>query len=288
MKTDADVLQTWLDMQDISDLDRDCLRVCGANPSGVFRLALGRHDWFYATPSNTKSAWRRILGARMVKNLPYADITHSDIATKPTDLVAPLQRSLTWQDGGDIALVLLIMAVYLWLWAHMGTVAICVWLLGFYCCLATLETTAKWCRLQAASQPKTTASTWQRWLMHTQQSTLLRSCLCLGLGYVAAWLLFTPAIAWFEQHYWGNASFEWVFAAYLLVAATDTLLNRHLGARFPNTTPATHFELWLYSRGGYRVCYAQASESASLACVQAWVTAQQQAAGITDTFTGRL
>ena len=170
-------------------------------------------------------------------------------------------------------MVLVFSAFYIWIRYFSASMELYVWLLGFYCCLTMLSTSAKWCHVLAQSSP---LKPWQSWTVVAEQSLILKGALCLSLGYACSLWIFNPLIQLFERHYWPNSGFELVFASYVLFACCDKWLNRRLDARLHTPEHAQHYELWLYNRDGSRTCYARANERASLELLQHWLKAQQQ------------
>ena len=273
-KSQPDILQAWLATQDLPPLDRQYMKYAAANDNEVFKMVMGNHDWMVVTPSDAKSGWGKILNLRMVKTWSFAELCDSRIAPQNKPLQElPFQQKLTWRDGGQILLMLAIMALVLWVWAITGTVELYVWMLGFYCWLCLQTTSAKYCQLRAQS---TTLKPWQTVWVFLAQSLFFRGVLCWVMGYVFARWLFMPLLQQFEQALWPKASMELAFAIYLLVAGLDWLLNRRLDARLNSAEHAQHYELWLYHRDGSRTCYARANERTSLELLQHWLKAQQQ------------
>ena len=273
-KYQADTLQAWLATQDLPSIDRLHMKYAAANDNEVFKMVAGNRDWMVTTPSAAKNGWGKILILRMVKTWSWAELCDSRIESQNKKLQdLPFQQNLTWRDGGQILLMLAIMALVLWVWASTGTVELYVWMLGFYCWLCLQTTSAKYVQLRAQT---TALKPWQTVWGFLAQSLFFRGVLCLVMGYVFARWLFMPLLHQFEQTLWPNASMELTFAIYLLVVSLDWFLNRRLDARLNSTEPAQHYELWLYHRDGSRTCYARANERASLELLQHWLKAQQQ------------
>ena len=275
-KSQPDVLQAWLATQDLPPLDRQYMKYAAANDNEVFKMVMGNHDWMVVTPCEAKNGWGKILNMRMVKTWSFAELCDSRIAPQNKPLQElPFQQKLTWRDGGSILLsmVLVFGAFYIWIRYFSASMELYVWLLGFYCCLTMLSTSAKWCRVLAQSMP---LKPWQSWTVVAEQSLILKGALCLSLGYACSLWIFNPLIQLFERHYWPNSGFELVFASYVLFACGDKWLNRRLDARLLTAEHAQHYELWLYNRDGSRTCYARANERASLELLQHWLKAQQQ------------
>ena len=294
-KSQPDVLQAWLKTQDLPPTDRLNMKDAAANDKEVFRVVAGHRDYLWSTPSSAPSAWRKISGLRLSKAWSYADVSESRITPQKSSLKSPpFQKNLTWRDGGIILLVIALVcsAFYLWIRYFSASMELYVWLLGFYCCLTMLSTSAKWCHVLAQSTP---LKPWQSWTVVAEQSLILKGALCLSLGYACSLWIFNPLIQLFERRYWPNSGFELVFASYVLFAFCDKWLNRRLDARLNSAEHAHHYELWLYHRNGSRTCYARANEHASLKLLQNWLKVQQQRyfdahpAHITHTnLTGRL
>ena len=273
-KYQADTLQAWLATQDLPPIDRLHMKYAAANDSEVFKMVAGNRDWMVVTPSAAKNGWGKILNLRMVKTWSWAELCDSRIESQNKKLQdLPFQQNLTWRDGGQILLMLAIMALVLWVWASTGTVELYVWMLGFYCWLCLQTTSAKYVQLRAQT---TALKPWQTVWGFLAQSLFFRGVLCLVMGYVFARWLFMPLLHQFEQTLWPNASMELTFAIYLLVVSLDWFLNRRLDARLLTAEHAQHYELWLYNRDGSRTCYARANERASLELLQHWLKAQQQ------------
>ena len=273
-KYQADTLQAWLATQDLPPIDRLHMKYAAANDSEVFKMVAGNRDWMVVTPSAAKNGWGKILNLRMVKTWSWAELCDSRIESQNKKLQdLPFQQNLTWRDGGQILLMLAIMALVLWVWASTGTVELYVWMLGFYCWLCLQTTSAKYVQLRAQT---TALKPWQTVWVFLAQSLFFRGVLCLVMGYVFARWLFMPLLHQFEQTLWPNASMELTFAIYLLVVSLDWFLNRRLDARLLTAEHAQHYELWLYNRDGSRTCYARANERASLELLQHWLKAQQQ------------
>ena len=273
-KYQADTLQAWLATQDLPPIDRLHMKYAAANDSEVFKMVAGNRDWMVVTPSAAKNGWGKILNLRMVKTWSWAELCDSRIESQNKKLQdLPFQQNLTWRDGGQILLMLAIMALVLWVWASTGTVALYVWMLGFYCWLCLQTTSAKYVQLRAQT---TALKPWQTVWGFLAQSLFFRGVLCLVMGYVFARWLFMPLLHQFEQTLWPNASMELTFAIYLLVVSLDWFLNRRLDARLHPPVHAQHYELWLYNRDGSSTCYARANERASLELLQHRLKAQQQ------------
>ena len=273
-KYQADTLQAWLATQDLPPIDRLHMKYAAANDSEVFKMVAGNRDWMVVTPSAAKNGWGKILNLRMVKTWSWAELCDSRIESQNKKLQdLPFQQNLTWRDGGQILLMLAIMALVLWVWASTGTVALYVWMLGFYCWLCLQTTSAKYCQLRAQT---TALKPWQTVCVFLAQSLFFRGVLCLVMGYVFARWLFMPLLHQFEQTLWPKVSMELTFTIYLLVVSLDWFLNRRLDARLLTAEHAQHYELWLYNRDGSRTCYARANERASLELLQHWLKAQQQ------------
>ena len=135
-KYQADTLQAWLATQDLPPIDRLHMKYAAANDNEVFKMVAGNRDWMVVTPSAAKSGWGKILNLRMVKTWSWAELCDSRIESQNKKLQdLPFQQNLTWRDGGQILLMLAIMALVLWVWASTGTVELYVWMLGFYCWL---------------------------------------------------------------------------------------------------------------------------------------------------------
>ncbi len=273
-KYQADTLQAWLATQDLPPIDRLHMKYAAANDSEVFKMVAGNRDWMVVTPSAAKNGWGKILNLRMVKTWSWAELCDSRIVPQNKKLQdLPFQQNLTWRDGGQILLMLAIMALVLWVWASTGTVALYVWMLGFYCWLCLQTTSAKYVQLRAQT---TALKPWQTVWVFLAQSLFFRGVLCLVMGYVFARWLFMPLLHQFEQTLWPKVSMELTFTIYLLVVSLDWFLNRRLDARLLTAEHAQHYELWLYNRDGSRTCYARANERASLELLQHWLKAQQQ------------
>ena len=273
-KYQADTLQAWLATQDLPPIDRLHMKYAAANDSEVFKMVAGNRDWMVVTPSAAKNGWGKILNLRMVKTWSWAELCDSRIVPQNKKLQdLPFQQNLTWRDGGQILLMLAIMALVLWVWASTGTVELYVWMLGFYCWLCLQTTSAKYCQLRAQT---TALKPWQTVCVFLAQSLFFRGVLCLVMGYVFARWLFMPLLHQFEQTLWPKVSMELTFTIYLLVVSLDWFLNRRLDARLLTAEHAQHYELWLYNRDGSRTCYARANERASLELLQHWLKAQQQ------------
>ena len=185
-KSQPDVLQAWLATQDLPPLDRQYMKYAAANDNEVFKMVMGNHDWMVVTPSEAKNGWGKILNMRMVKTWSFAELCDSRIAPQNKPLQElPFQQKLTWRDGGSILLsmVLVFGAFYIWIRYFSASMELYVWLLGFYCCITMLSTSAKWCRVLAQSMP---LKPWQSWTVVAEQSLILKGALCLSLGYACS------------------------------------------------------------------------------------------------------
>ena len=273
-KSQPDVLQAWLATQDLPPLDRQYMKYAAANDNEVFKMVMGNHDWMVVTPSEAKNGWGKILNLRMVKTWSFAELCDSRIAPQNKPLQElPFQQKLTWRDGVDIVLMLLLFTAFLFVAGLFKPLELYVWFLGLYCCLSVCSIGAKWCRVRAQFTP---LKLWQSWFMTTAESALLRGVLSLSLGYVLALGLFLPLVQLFEHHFGPKTGIALVFGSYLVFACFEKWLNRRLDARLNTAEPAEHYELWLYNRDGSRTCYARANERASLELLQHWLKAQQQ------------
>ena len=191
-KAQPDLLQAWLATQDLPPIDRQHMKHVAANDSEVFKMVTGSRDWMVVTPSDAHSGLGKILNLRMVKSWPLAELCDSRIVPQNKQLPElPFQQNLTWRDGGQILLMLAVMALALWVWASTGTVALYVWMLGFYCWLCLQTTSAKYVQLRAQS---TALKPWQTVWIFLAQSLFFRGVLCLVLGYVFARWLFMPLL----------------------------------------------------------------------------------------------
>ena len=179
-KSQPDVLQAWLATQDLPPLDRQYMKYAAANDNEVFKMVMGNHDWMVVTPSNAKSGWGKILNMRMVKTWSFAELCDSRIAPQNKPLQElPFQQKLTWRDGVDIVLMLLLFTAFLFVAGLFKPLELYVWFLGLYCCLSVCSIGAKWCRVRAQFTP---LKLWQSWFMITAESALLRGVLSLSLA----------------------------------------------------------------------------------------------------------
>ena len=234
---------------------------------------------------------------RMVKTWSFAELCDSRIEPQNKPLQElPFQQNLTWRDGGSILLsmVLVFSAFYLWIRFFSATMDLYVWLMGFYFSLILYQGSAKWQKVRAQTKPPTP---WRSRLMALQQSLLLQTIVCLGMGFVCARWLFMPMSQQLGSLFGiqGDPAFKTMLTIYLPLTWSYWWFNCRLDARLNTEEHAHHYELWLYHRNGSRTCYARANEHASLELLQNWLQAQQQRyfdahpAHITHTnLTGRL
>ena len=267
MKAQPELLQAWLATQNLPPLDRTYLRFAAANASEVYKTAIGGgRDWFWTQPYPAPAPWRNLLGSRLQKTLSYVDLQGSDIISKPQALrELPFQKNLTWKDGFSIVLILLLAVAMMSVWVWVGTVEIYVWVFGLYLCLLCISSGGKWCRVRALRAP---LKPWQRALLYLEHNAFWRTLLCFLGGYGVAWCLF-----WV----WPQLPFGSILIAYVVISMLDTVFNRYLDRQLVQQQQTEHYQLWLYSRDGQRMLYARANERASLALLQQWLNAQQQA-----------
>ena len=296
-KSQPDILQAWLKTQDLPPTDHLYMKDAAANDNEVFKMVMGNHDWMVVTPSKAKNGWGKILNMRMVKTWSFAELCDSRIEPQNKPLQElPFQQNLTWRDGGSILLsmVLVFSAFYLWIRFFSATMELYVWLMGFYFSLILYQGSAKWQKVRAQTKPPTP---WRSRLMALQQSLLLQTIVCLGMGFVCARWLFMPMSQQLGSLFGiqGDPAFKTMLTIYLPLTWSYWWFNCRLDARLNTEEHAHHYELWLYHRNGSRTCYARANEHASLELLQNWLQAQQQRyfdahpAHITHTnLTGRL
>lgn len=155
MKTQPELLQAWLATQNLPPLDRTYLRFAAANASEVYKTTVGGgRDWFWAQPNPAPAPWRNLLGSRLQKTLPYVDMVGSDIISKPQALrELPFQYHLSWKDGFNIVLIMLVSVAMIMVWMRVGTVEIYAWLFGLYLCLLCISSGGKWSRVRALRAP---------------------------------------------------------------------------------------------------------------------------------------
>ena len=193
-----------------------------------------------------------------------------------------------------LVIALVCSAFYLWIRFFSATMELYVWLMGFYFSLILYQGSAKWQVVRAQTKPPTP---WRSRLMALQQSLLLQTIVCLGMGFVCAHWLFMPMSQQLANHFGteGDHTFKAMLTTFLPLTWSYWWFNCRLDARLNTDEHAHHYELWLYHTGGSHTCYARANERASLALLQNWLQTQQQRyfdahpAHITHTnLTGRL
>ena len=245
-KSQPDVLQAWLATQDVPPLDRQYMKYAAANDNEVFKMVMGNHDWMVVTPSEAKNGWGKVLNMRMVKTWTFAELCDSRIEPQNKPLQElPFQKKLTWRDGVDIVLMLLLFTAFLFVVGLFKPMELYVWFLGLYCCLSVCSIGAKWCRVRAQFTP---LKLWQSWFMTTAESALLRGVLSLSLGYVLALGLFLPLVQLFEHHFGPKTGIALVFGSYLVFACFEKWLNRRLDARLNTAEPAQQAHTQLTGR----------------------------------------
>ena len=277
-KSRPDILQAWLKTQDLPPTDRLYMKEAAANDKEVFRVVAGHRDYLWSTPSKAQSGWSKISGLHLSKAWSYADVSESRITPQKSSLKSPpFQKNLTWRDGGIILLVIALVcsAFYLWIRFFSATMELYIWLMGFYFSLILYQGSAKWQIVRAQTKPP---SPWRARLMALQQSLLLQTIVCLGMGFVCAHWLFMPMSQQLANHFGteGDHTFKAMLTTFLPLTWSYWWFNCRLDARLNTEEHAHHYELWLYHQNGSRTCYARANEHASLELLQNWLKVQQQ------------